>query len=1312
MEVLASSSMVLKDKKTPKLFFDNPMHNEAGAAQPSDEREVKKDMRGSKSVSMKDKSSREMENRLSQGDELSYMFKGKPRPASLKLSPEVDLEDHIIENIRNRGFWSRQSRRSTISKRRISSLRASRMSTLDSATPQAYTAPPNNLKDPFLFPEEPERAHLDHLSADVGAEGEDEAAIDSAMMLEVQQEARLRENIIWMKNYLTRVSESDGGTFTEPAFRTALSNKEFLSRLFSLWDVEGEGLLVQEDWIEALRCSTEEKEVGAREWVELLEVLAYVVCGEEGEVTEDFFTTILTSRGVLEKLFRLVNKDGDGAVTKHEIMDFIANLTYARPRTGFTRENLEWLEQMFRQALGRKQELSFDDFKKIVHSRNSFFAERVFQIFDRDNSGTVSLSEFLDAMHQFAGKSPNDKIKFLFRVYDLDGDGLIQQSELQKVMKACMEENGMRFSDEQIQDLTQAMFEDADTQNTGAITYESLKAQLEKHDGLIENLSISIDRWLVPPNLRKEEDTLWKKVKNLIPYQMTLPYLKNNYVYLSFLLAYIAINLGLFISRGMEHYYAGSNGLTIAARACGQCLNFNCMFVCVLVLRQCITYLRSMGGASFLPLDQHLYLHKLCGILIFIYSVVHTIAHLINFAVNIVPATKPGQLNEQNWTYAEWILTMRPGVLGLVPGIANPTGVALMVILTVMVVCSLPFVRKSGYFEVFYWTHLLYIAFWTLCILHGPHFWKWFVVPGVVFLIERIHRSVKMRMGGGKTYISSGVLLPSKVIHLVVKRPTQFHFHPGDYVFINIPVIANYEWHPFTISSAPEQADVLWLHIRAVGQWTRRLYDYFEREQQRCESGNFPNRPLPAALTLPDGTKAMATVIGDGRSGSFLSAPTNPNAQVTAADANHARGVGGENGVTNVAYDHDVSTDKASEGEGMTDAPVAATRRKRRINKSTSEGNANISKKDEDAEHREASRSSSEAGAVEEAQQQSLGSNALYLRSRSSQATSFKYMRRKPRIITLDLPSESDSGDDGGDDSEERGGEEEEAQHGEVGKDLRLTIKEDTVPAVKSQDLSVVEEGLMRYKSQEERRRSRQEERRKSRQEERKMRKLSRLEEAIAEGGCVVRKPLVVYMDGPFGAPSSHIFRAQHAVLIATGIGVTPFASILQSIMHKYWKVRHTCPRCTHTWTSDLPQSVMNLRKVDFFWINRDQRSFEWFVNLLSQLEIEQAEQGGVLERFLDMHMYITSALQKTDMKAVGLQLALDLLHEKEKRDLITGLKTRTNAGRPNWDKVFMQLAKQQKGKITVFYCGPPALGRTLRYKCDEYGFDFRKEIF
>ena len=79
-------------------------------------------------------------------------------------------------------------------------------------------------------------------------------------------------------------------------------------------------------------------------------------------------------------------------------------------------------------------------------------------------------------------------------------------------------------------------------------------------------------------------------------------------------------------------------------------------------------------------------------------------------------------------------------------------------------------------------------------------------------------------------------------------------------------------------------------------------------------------------------------------------------------------------------------------------------------------------------------------------------------------------------------------------------------------------------------------------------------------------------------------KSLVVYIDGPFGAPTSQIFRAQHAVLIGTGIGVTPFASILQSIMHRYWQARNTCPKCQYKWTNDLSASVgLNLRKVCCF---------------------------------------------------------------------------------------------------------------------------------
>lgn len=57
-------------------------------------------------------------------------------------------------------------------------------------------------------------------------------------------------------------------------------------------------------------------------------------------------------------------------------------------------------------------------------------------------------------------------------------------------MIACMEENGMDFSEEQIKELTIALFEDADQANQGTITFEALRSQLKKHEGLLENLSI------------------------------------------------------------------------------------------------------------------------------------------------------------------------------------------------------------------------------------------------------------------------------------------------------------------------------------------------------------------------------------------------------------------------------------------------------------------------------------------------------------------------------------------------------------------------------------------------------------------------------------------------------------------------------------------------------------------------------------------------------------------------------------------------------------------------------------------------------
>ena len=50
--------------------------------------------------------------------------------------------------------------------------------------------------------------------------------------------------------------------------------------------------------------------------------------------------------------------------------------------------------------------------------------------------------------------------------------------------------------------------------------------------------------------------------------------------------------------------------------------------------------------------------------------------------------------------------------------------------------------------------------------------------------------------------------------------------------------------------------------------------------------------------------------------------------------------------------------------------------------------------------------------------------------------------------------------------------------------------------------------------------------------------------------------------------------------------------------------------------------------------------------------------------------MFITSALSKNDMKGMALQMAMEMMHKDGGKDVITGLKTRTQPGRPKWAKV------------------------------------------
>ncbi|XP_029697200.1 NADPH oxidase 5 isoform X3 [Takifugu rubripes] len=774
---------------------------------------------------------------------------------------------------------------------------------------------------------------------------------------------------------------------------------------------------------------------------------------------------------------------------------------------------LEWVTKQFESIAGEDKEIDIDEFKRALKVKESFFAERFFALFDSDGSSSISLDELLKALDLLIHGSETDKLRFLFQVYDVDGSGSIDPDELRIVLKSCLRESAISLPEEKLDDLTLVLFESADKDKSGAITFEELKAELESFPEVMENLTISAANWLKPPDLEQ-------KKQNHTPRYLTRAYWHNNCRKLLFLCMYAFFSLMLFVNAMLQHSYGG--GWYMVAKGCGQCLNFNCTFIMVLMLRRCLTWLRATWVVRVLPLDQNILLHQIVGYAILFYTLLHTSAHIFNFV----------QLSESSgFTLWEYLLTTRPGI-GWVKGTASVTGVVLQFMICLMVLCSSTFVRRSGHFEIFYWSHLSYVWVWILLMVHCANFWKWFVAPGFVFLLEKIIGIAVSRMGG--LYIVEVNLLPSKVTHLVIKRPQFFHFKPGDYVYINIPEIAKYEWHPFTISSAPEQSDCLWLHIRSMGQWTNRLYEYFRQLDRQTVSTKRLSVTLRKHRQLP---KAKDEV--------FSSAKSNKAVAFNEDDA-----------VTLMMY-----------------------------------------------------------------QQRSSGADVV------SPATPESQVPPEPLLDELS-PAE-------------RG---EAPPLREFGDNHRF---------------------------------------------------------------CNIK----CYVDGPYGTPTRQIFASEHAILIGAGIGITPFASILQSIMYKYRRRKQNCPNCNYSWCENLKDSDMKLRKVDFIWINRDQKSFEWFVSLLTKLEMDQADEEPE-GRFLEMHMYMTSALSKNDMKAIGLQMALDLLAKKEKRDSITGMRTRTQPGRPDWGKLFQKVSEEKKGKVHVFYCGSPALAKVIKAQCEHYKFNFYKENF
>merc|ERR1711997_1149897 len=92
------------------------------------------------------------------------------------------------------------------------------------------------------------------------------------------------------------------------------------------------------------------------------------------------------------------------------------------------------------------------------------------EIFDDDCNGEVDFKEFIQGVSQFSVKGDkNSKLRFAFKIYDIDNDGYISNGELFQVLKMMV---GNNLKDTQLQQIVDKTILFADKDGDGKISFE------------------------------------------------------------------------------------------------------------------------------------------------------------------------------------------------------------------------------------------------------------------------------------------------------------------------------------------------------------------------------------------------------------------------------------------------------------------------------------------------------------------------------------------------------------------------------------------------------------------------------------------------------------------------------------------------------------------------------------------------------------------------------------------------------------------------------------------------------------------------
>ncbi|XP_030447654.2 putative respiratory burst oxidase homolog protein H [Syzygium oleosum] len=461
----------------------------------------------------------------------------------------------------------------------------------------------------------------------------------------------------------------------------------------------------------------------------------------------------------------------------------------------------------------------------------------------------------------------DSRLQIFFDMCDKNGDGKLSEEEVKEVIILSASANKLSNLKQQAASYAALIMEELDPDHLGYIEMWQLETLLREmvsseEANKLAKKTHTLTRTMIPRRYRTPISKFLSK---------TMEFLQENWKRVWVVSLWLTANLILFVWK--FHQYKKREIFQVMgycvcfAKGAAETLKFNMALILFPVCRGTLTKLRSTALSRMFPFDDNINFHKLIALAIVIGTAIHAIMHVSCDFLRLISCPKP-----KFYRYAgPYFDYKQPSYLDLVESIPGVTGIIITVLMAFsftlathsfrrnVIKLPWPFHHLAGFNAFWYAHHLLFLVY-ALLIVHGyflflsRHWyskstWMYLSGPLLLYVSERIFTAIDER--NHRVNVIKATIYTGNVLALYISKPPGFKYKSGMYMFVKCPDISTFEWHPFSITSAPGD-DYLSVHIRTLGDWTTELKNRFA---QVCEP---PNKPAGRGSLVRLQTKAVS----------------------------------------------------------------------------------------------------------------------------------------------------------------------------------------------------------------------------------------------------------------------------------------------------------------------------------------------------------------------------------------------------------------------------------------------------------------------